>query len=80
MPRAGRSRLFGIVTKVPSQGYNIFCHLLADGQMAAQHDGPAALGLYGTERWRSGDWIVDVHRIDGQTEAIAPDRLAVGAL
>jgi len=60
------------------QGYNVFCHLLADGRVVGQHDGPAAMGIYGTERWRGGDHIADVHRIKGESLIERPDTLAVG--
>lgn len=60
-----------------SRDYAVFCHLLDDGQMIAQHDGPPALGYYATGRWRPGDIIRDVHTIAMDTDA-APTQLAIG--
>jgi len=44
-------------------GYTVFCHVVRDGQMIGQHDGPAAGGYYPTERWRAGDIVRDRHVI-----------------
>ncbi len=43
------------------RGYTVFVHLLEDGILLTQHDGPAAGGYYGTERWRPGDVVRDRH-------------------
>lgn len=41
--------------------YTVFVHLWEDGILVAQHDGPAAGGTYGTDRWRPGDVVLDRH-------------------
>jgi len=41
--------------------YTAFVHVLEGGILAAQHDGPPALGYYGTERWRVGEIVRDRH-------------------
>ena len=43
------------------RGYTVFVHLWEDDILVAQHDGPAAGGYYGTERWRPGDVVLDRH-------------------
>jgi len=43
------------------RGYTVFVHLWEDDILLTQHDGPAAGGYYGTERWRPGDVVLDRH-------------------
>ncbi|MEA3407197.1 MAG: glycosyltransferase family 39 protein [Chloroflexota bacterium] len=39
--------------------YSVFCHVLRDGVLLGQHDGPAAEGYYSTDMWRPGDIVED---------------------
>jgi len=39
--------------------YTVFCHVLRDGQLIGQCDGPPAGGYYPTSLWRAGDRIED---------------------
>lgn len=51
-------------TEAPlAEGYTVFCHVLQNGAMVGQHDGPACQGYYGTERWRAGETVRDRHII-----------------
>ncbi|NLG28908.1 MAG: hypothetical protein GX557_13425, partial [Chloroflexi bacterium] len=51
-------------TEAPLEaGYTVFCHVLQNGAMVGQHDGPACQGYYGTERWRAGETVCDRHVI-----------------
>lgn len=56
----------------------VFCHLLAGDRLVGQHDSPAALGYYGTERWRAGDIVADVHPVALIEGMPSPTHLAVG--
>jgi len=56
--------LYWQATNPVEVGYTVFCHVLRDGQMIGQHDGPAAGGYYPTERWRAGDIVRDRHVIE----------------
>ncbi|MBI3287551.1 MAG: glycosyltransferase family 39 protein [Chloroflexi bacterium] len=59
--------------------YTVFVHLLRDGAVFAQVDGPPAQGYYGTGLWRPGDVIEDerslalAEPLNAQT-----DRLVIG--
>jgi hypothetical protein len=44
-----------------STDYNVFAHLVRDGQVVAQDDGTPGGGFYPTSQWRPGDEIVDEH-------------------
>jgi len=44
--------------------YTVFVHVLEDGILRAQHDGPAASGYYGTDCWRPGDVVRDRHVLE----------------
>jgi hypothetical protein len=51
-------------TEPVSKGYKVFVHLLnEEGQVIAQHDGEPAGGRRPTHTWKSGDTIVDTHRL-----------------
>ncbi|TFH41075.1 MAG: hypothetical protein E4H01_15500, partial [Lysobacterales bacterium] len=41
--------------------YTVYVHLVSGESVIGQHDGPPALGYYGTERWRMGDIVQDRH-------------------
>lgn len=43
--------------------YTVFSHLLRDGVLIGQHDGPPAHGYYPTDRWRVGDTVLDPHLV-----------------
>ncbi|MHB0857415.1 MAG: glycosyltransferase family 39 protein [Anaerolineae bacterium] len=62
----------------PPVAYTAFVHVLQDGQRIGQHDGPPAAGYYGTDRWRSGDLVEDVHVIDLQSPAAEGCQIVVG--
>lgn len=53
--------LYWRATRPLGAPYSVFVHLLEGGILAAQDDGPAAGGYYGTERWRAGDVVRDRH-------------------
>jgi len=65
--------------QAPAEPYTIYVHLLQGEVVTAQHDGPAAQGYYGTERWRAGDIIIDRHILK-LTQPYKPqtDRLMLG--
>jgi len=52
-----------LAEETPGRAFTVYVHLLRDGHLSTQHDGPAAYGYYGTERWRAGDIIVDRHSL-----------------
>jgi hypothetical protein len=60
--------------------YKVFVHLLdAAGEIVAQHDGEPASGRRPTRTWRSGDTVIDVHRLAWQERTPAGQlMLAVG--
>ncbi|HEX6511714.1 MAG TPA: hypothetical protein VF157_05410, partial [Chloroflexota bacterium] len=48
----------------PDRDYTVFVHVLnASGQLVAQADGQPAGGDFPTSAWRSGDVVVDRHRL-----------------
>lgn len=52
--------LYWQATVIPPADYTIFVHLLdAEGNLAAQFDGPPANGAYPTSLWNPGEIIVD---------------------
>ncbi|MHB1293760.1 MAG: ArnT family glycosyltransferase [Anaerolineae bacterium] len=58
--------------------YTAFVHVVQDGQPIGQHDGPPTGGYYGTERWRTGDLIEDVHDLDLAAAPSESCQIAVG--
>ncbi len=43
--------------------YTAFVHVVRDGAMLGQHDGPPAGGALPSSLWRPGDQVVDVHEV-----------------
>lgn len=43
--------------------YTAFVHVLRDGTMLGQHDGPPAAGALPCTIWRPGDQVVDLHEV-----------------
>jgi hypothetical protein len=60
-----------------SMDYNVFVHLVRDGQIVGQDDGTPGSGLYPTSWWRPGDEIVDEHVVLGSYDP-QQDRILVG--
>lgn len=58
-----RIRLIWQADKPVSKDYTVFVHVLRDGQMVTTGDARPAGGYYPTTLWRSGDTIVDDHRV-----------------
>ncbi len=56
-------RLYWHCTQSLGSSLNVFVHVLESDSILVQDDGPLALGYYGTELWRSGDVVEDVHRL-----------------
>ncbi len=54
-----------------TEDYTVFVHLYAGDTLVAQADGPAAAGDFTARWWRSGDEVVDVHRITLPADAPA---------
>ena len=63
-------KLYWATDAPTAMSYTVFCHVLcanASGKgwrQVGQHDGPPALGYYGTDRWRVGDIVEDRHPIE----------------
>ncbi len=64
-------------TRDIQEDWTMFAHLVRDGQIVAQNDGPPAEGLLPTSQWRAGDVIVDERELAGPLEA-ARDKIRVG--
>jgi hypothetical protein len=67
--RGLRLKLYWSTREPIDEAYTVFCHVLCghgEGTtlvQVGQHDGPPARGYYGTDRWRVGDVIEDVHDV-----------------
>lgn len=71
--------LYWQADQAPGMAYTVYVHLVSGESVIGQHDGPPALGYYGTERWRIGDIIQDQHYLVLQQPYEATrDRIAVG--
>jgi hypothetical protein len=72
--------LYWLALRDVATDYKAFVHLLGpDGQVLAQHDGDPGGGFTPTTRWRSGEIIVDRHRLSlAQTPAAGEFRLKAG--
>lgn len=57
--------------------YNVFVHVLRNGQIVAQDDGFPGQGYLPTSRWRSGDQILDLHVLSTAIN-LATDQVIVG--
>jgi len=58
--------------------YVAFVHLLDEGALIGQHDGPTGLGYYPTDAWRPGDVLADSHIIDAADSLPETAQLAIG--
>ncbi len=58
-----RVRLLWRAEEAPQSSWTVFRHVVCDGRLIGQKDGPPALGYYPTELWRAGDVIEDVAEI-----------------
>ncbi|MGC9360232.1 MAG: glycosyltransferase family 39 protein [Anaerolineae bacterium] len=58
--------------------YVAFVHLLDEGELIGQHDGPTGLGYYPTDAWRPDDVLADIHVIDAVGGIPETAQLAVG--
>jgi hypothetical protein len=57
-------------------GYTVFVHVVdASGKVVAQHDGPPRTGRYPTDKWSSGETILDPYTVD--VSALEPGRYRV---
>jgi 4-amino-4-deoxy-L-arabinose transferase-like glycosyltransferase len=70
--------LFWRCQEPPDAGYVAFVHLLDEGTLIGQHDGPTGLGYYPTDVWRPGDVLADTHVIDARSGVPEKAQLAVG--
>ncbi|MHB9031617.1 MAG: glycosyltransferase family 39 protein [Anaerolineae bacterium] len=70
--------LYWLVEEAPGAAYTTYAHLVHGDTLVAQHDGPAAGGYYGTERWRTGDLVVDRHYLDLSQPYDPADHIIVG--
>lgn len=66
-------RLVWRAEEAPNGSWTIFRHIVCDGHLVGQKDGPPAQGYYPTELWRVGDVIEDVAEIP-LSEPFAPGR------
>ncbi len=58
--------------------YTVFTHLLQDGDLVGQHDGPPAQGSRPTTGWLPGEIIIDVHKMTLGEARAGPARIEVG--
>jgi hypothetical protein len=71
--------LYWQANQTPGAAYSVYVHLMSGDAVIGQHDGPPALGYYGTERWRVGDIVQDQHYLVLQKPYDATrDRITVG--
>jgi hypothetical protein len=52
-------RLIWLARKAVETDYTLFVHVLGDGAMVGQEDGPIGGGLYSTDWWRPGDVVLE---------------------
>ncbi len=48
----------------PNADYSAFRHILCDGGLVGQLDGPPGTRIWSTHEWRAGDLLIDRHTID----------------
>jgi 4-amino-4-deoxy-L-arabinose transferase-like glycosyltransferase len=72
--------LYWQTVRQPDKDYQVLVHLLtADGEIAAQGDGPPAEGTYPTSWWEAGEVVKDQHTVSVPARAMSgPYRLATG--
>jgi len=58
----------------PQRNYQVFVHVMADGQLVAQHDGAPACASAPTSHWEQGEIVRDEHYV-----AVSPDVLPENA-
>jgi hypothetical protein len=58
-----RVTLFWEALSAPTFNHQVFVHLTAEGELAAQHDGAPACGFAPTALWEPGDLVRDEHVI-----------------
>jgi hypothetical protein len=55
--------LFWEALRSPHLNYQVFVHLMADGELVAQHDGAPACDHAPTSLWESGEIVRDAHSV-----------------
>ncbi len=71
--------LYWEVLRPFTQNYQVFTHLVAAGELVAQHDGAPECNMNPTIRWEPGQIIPDTHLIDIPVDAPpGPVTLSVG--
>jgi hypothetical protein len=55
--------LFWEALRSPRLNYQVFVHLMADGELVAQHDGAPACDHAPTSLWESGEIVRDAHSV-----------------
>lgn len=63
-------------TRDVGNDWTMFVHLVREGQIIAQNDGPPADGLLPTSQWRAGDVVVDERELTGPLTA--RDEIRIG--